>query len=241
VPALFLIGLAAAMPTQAQAKAAAPQPVAVELILAVDCSSSVNRQEFELQMRGLSAALRSPAVAQAIQGAGEGGVAVALLQWAGEGQQVLATPWHLMHSAEDAATYADLLDNTRRYVDGGSTAMGEAVVQAVIELERNDYAGARLLIDVSTDGQNNVGRPPEDARQLAEAAGVTVNGLAILTEHPRLDEVLRARLIAGSGAFVIAASSFETYRIAIEQKLLRELGQPGISMTPLPQSRPDSG
>ena len=42
--------------------AAAQQPVDLELVLAVDISSSVSRDEYELQMGGLAAAFRDPAV-----------------------------------------------------------------------------------------------------------------------------------------------------------------------------------
>ncbi len=40
------------------------------------------------------------------------------------------------------------------------------------------------MIDVSGDGRNNNGRPAEDARDDAVAAGVTINGLPILNDRP---------------------------------------------------------
>ena len=46
--------------------AAAQQPVDLELVLAVDISSSVSRDEYALQMGGLAAAFRDPAVVAAI-------------------------------------------------------------------------------------------------------------------------------------------------------------------------------
>jgi len=42
-------------------------PVAVQIVLAVDVSGSVDQSRFELQREGYAAAFRSPAVLQAIR------------------------------------------------------------------------------------------------------------------------------------------------------------------------------
>src|SRR3546814_20668436 len=58
----------------AAASAPAAEPVRLELVLAVDCSSSVNRDELTLQMEGLAGAFEDGAVLDALAQLGEAGL-----------------------------------------------------------------------------------------------------------------------------------------------------------------------
>ena len=78
--------LAMAAPAAAQQKR-----VDLELVIAIDTSSSVDDTELELQVGGIALAFRDPAVIAAIEAVG--GVAVAEVQWAGPSFQNLAMPW----------------------------------------------------------------------------------------------------------------------------------------------------
>ncbi|MEX2408196.1 MAG: DUF1194 domain-containing protein, partial [Rhodovibrionaceae bacterium] len=53
--------------------------------------------------------------------------------------------------------------------------------------------------------------------------GITVNGLAILSDVPELESYYAHRLIGGFGAFVMTAASFEDFARAFRRKLLREV------------------
>ena len=55
-------------------------PVAVELVLALDASASMDRKEFELQVKGLALAFRDPGVLQALKNLGPTGAAIAVKQ-----------------------------------------------------------------------------------------------------------------------------------------------------------------
>ncbi|GAB5467872.1 MAG: DUF1194 domain-containing protein [Rhodospirillales bacterium] len=203
------------------------QPVDIELLLAVDSSSSIDRNEFDQQMRGLAEAFRSPLVGSAIEALGQsGGVAVALMQWSGRDHQHLSAPWRLLRSREDAEAFADLLDSTPRFIDGGSTALGEALRVGLQTLTGNLYDGRRLVIDVSGDGISNEGEEPAVWRDRLVAAGITINALAILNEDPNLLEIYREQVIGGPQAFALSAVDYEAYGAAIEYKLLQELGPP---------------
>jgi hypothetical protein len=61
------------------------------------------------------------------------------------------------------------------------------------------------------------------ANAMARARGVTVNGLAILNDDPRLAEYYRNDVIAGQDAFVMTAADYEDFAEAITRKLLREI------------------
>src|SRR5258706_14167037 len=81
-------------------------------------------------------------------------------------------------------------------------------------LDRAPYKAHRRVIDVSGDGDNNSGREPAAARDVAIAKGITINGLVILTEPPShsysshttplggLANYYRNNVIGGAGRFV---------------------------------------
>ena len=69
------------------------------------------------------------------------------------------------------------------------------------------------------------------AAKQAKAQGVTVNGLAILTDNWKLDRYYRAEVISGPGSFVVKAVNFDAFAVAIRNKMLREMS-PVITRRP---------
>ncbi len=61
------------------------------------------------------------------------------------------------------------------------------------------------MLDISANGVSNDGRPVAEARAAALAAGVTINGVAILDVEPALDRSYAEEVIGGPGAFVVRA------------------------------------
>ena len=199
-------------------------PVALELVLAVDTSSSVSVEEFDLQMRGFSEAFRSIPVIAAIQAHGAGGVAVAMIQWSDNRRQQIAVDWRLLDDEDSVRAFADAIDATPRFLDGGGTAIGGAIAFSLMEIERNGYEGARKVVDISGDGRANQGAQPENLRDVAVLSGVTVNGLAILNEDTSVAAYYRNSVIGGAGAFVMTANDYESFSLAILEKLIKEIG-----------------
>ncbi|MEM7172591.1 MAG: DUF1194 domain-containing protein [Pseudomonadota bacterium] len=210
-------------------KAAAATEVFVELVLAVDCSSSVNEEEFELQMLGLSQAFAHPDIHAAFEQAGEKGIAVALLQWSGEADQIRSIEWHHVFDAVTVQNFANILLDTPRQAVGGATALGDAILESATWIHGNDFLGERQVIDVSGDGQNNQGEPAKSARDQALKSGVTFNGLAILNEDQRLGEYYVENVVAGPGSFLITAGDFEDFARAIRKKIFFEITGPPIA------------
>ncbi len=225
-------GLAACLLAPLLATAAAParaEPVALELVLAVDASSSVDFAEFDLQARGLAAAFRDPAVHDALRSIGEPGIAVTVLQWAGARRQKLAVPWRRLGDAADAVALAEALAAMPRYVVRGGTAIGDALKVATEVIETNGFEGRRRVIDVSGDGRSNMGRPPGYLRAEAVARGITINGLAILNEEAGVDRYYLDNVIGGDGAFLMTAANYQDFAQAIRRKLVREIsGSPMV-------------
>ncbi len=225
--ALALGGLQVVGPVRAPAQA--QTPVALELGLAVDSSSSVTSWEFDLQMQGLAQAFRDPAVQGAVVAAGDYGVAITLVQWSGSTRQVLATEWQVVREPADAEAFADLLDETPRFISGGSTAIGSAIEFCVNLIEYNEFKGFRKVVDISGDGRTNQGLRTTAMRDAAVAAGVTVNGLTILNEDPSVDHYYLRNVIGGTGAFILTAVDFRDFARAIRLKLIREIAGPPVA------------
>lgn len=214
--------------------APAGTPVDLELVLAVDVSSSVDDREFELQMQGIAAAFRDPGVQAAIHAIGDLGIAVALIQWSEFVHQRKTVDWTLVRDAADAAALADDIAAAGREISGGGTAIYGAINFALHEFDTNGYDGRRQVIDVSGDGRSDLMVPTTAARDRAVARGVAINGLVILDDEPHLDRYYRANVIGGAEAFVLTAEGFETFAGAIVAKLIREIAySPPVSSVPL--------
>ncbi len=212
------------------------RPVELELVLAVDASSSVSASEFELQIQGLAQAFRDPRVLQAIRATGELGVAVSLVQWSDHRKQFLAVDWTLVADPDGAGAFADKVADTPRFVIGGGTAIGDVLKFAMRLLDGNDFQGRRQVIDVSGDGRANQGAAPAGLRDQAVALGITINGLAILNEDSTVADYYRDQVIGGDGAFIVTANDYESYAQAILTKLIREIA--GALVAARPAGRP---
>ena len=209
----------------AVAAPACAAPVDIELVLAVDCSGSIDRDEFALQIRGYAAALTSPKVVQAIQSGGVGAIAVTYVQWSGPFIQNQVIGWSLIKDAPSAAAFAAAMTATPRRIFGGGTSLSGAIDYAQSLFATSGFEAGRRTIDVSGDGINNSGRPPTDARDDAVQAGTTINGLPILTDFPTLDRYYAEDVIGGPGAFVVPARDFDSFAAAILDKLIREVAE----------------
>ncbi len=217
-----LLGLIALGATNA----ARAETVALELILAIDCSSSVQPNEYALQMQGVADAFRAPSVVQALSSATPNGVAVTLVQWSGESMQTQALPWTHVHDKKSAAEFAKQVEESPQYMQWGATAIGEALSFSVGLFEENGFEGVRRVIDISGDGSSNQGEFPDVVRQLVVASEVTINGLAIMNDEPDLDKYYKEHVIGGPRSFVERAKNFADFASAIRRKLIREIGSP---------------
>jgi hypothetical protein len=218
-----LAGLLILLTLVAGAPARAAPPVDLALVLAVDASRSVDSEEFDLQRLGYAKAFRNPRVIDAIRGGSIGSIAVTYFQWSGPQVHYLAVPWSVLRDKGDIAAFADAVEHSDRVVFGGGTSVSGAIDFGVALLAEVPAEPARRVIDISGDGSNNNGRLPTYARDEAVAAGITINGLAILNDEPLLDRYYFANVIGGPGSFVVTTNDYETFAAAILTKLIREI------------------
>ena len=202
--------------------AKAAEPVDLALVLAVDCSFSVSEDEYHFQLQAIADALRSKDVASEISSGSNGGIAVVMMEWAGEGEQKAATPWTRLASASDIEAYAEALTHAPRY-ETGYTSISGAIAGGLTLLTHAPFVAGRRVIDISTDGDNNDGPRPEVVRDRAARLGVTINGLAITHNLPYLDLYFQHHVIAGPGSFVLKADDDAAFHAAMKRKLLLEI------------------
>ncbi len=213
------------------------------LVLAADVSRSIDDEEFNLQRKGYANAITDPEVLSAIIGGKHHAIAVTFVEWSGAGEQNVVLDWTVVRDGEAAAAIAStIISAPRSFV--GRTAIGAGIDFAVQRLQASPADAERRVIDVSGDGTSNSGRAVTEARDEAVAAGVTINGLAIVnsrsspgyafhTQPPGgLPKYYQDNVIGGPGAFLITVEDFHSFADAITRKLVAE-----IAGLPAPSSR----
>lgn len=223
---LIVCALVAAVP------AAAKQliPVDLELLLAVDISGSVDPAEGKLQRAGYVSALSSRPVIAAIRSGVLRRIAIAYVEWADSHRQHMVVGWTLIDSEKSAYAFADKLDSAP-ISRGRFTSISSMIEYGVPMFDKNEFEGTRRVIDISGDGANNSGLPIIPARDAAIAAGIIINGLPIMNDHPQgfgpqipnLDLYYENCVIGGPGAFIVVARSFEDFAVAIRKKMILEI------------------
>jgi Protein of unknown function (DUF1194) len=198
-------------------------PVAIELVLALDSSASMNKAEFALQIKGLAAAFRDPAVLQAVADLQPLGVAIAVTQWGGPGESRIVVPFTHITTQRKAKAFGYRVSRGNRSFYAATTSIVTAIEDSVALIEANDFDGQRRVIDVSGDGVDNSGLDLAAARETARVSGVVVNGLAIESEQAGLFDYYEKNVITGADSFAVRAMDFEDFARAIRDKLLKEL------------------
>ncbi len=202
--------------------------VDLALVLAVDCSYSVDSVEYRLQMEGLARAFRTSKVIDAIKNGPSGRIAVSVVQWSDSKNQVIAIPWTIISGEQSAARLSQRLSQAPRQTAAGGTSITTMIKKGITMLSRLPFYAERKVIDISADGRNNNGGDPRALRNLVAASGITINGLAIINEVITLDKYFENRITGGPGNFVIVANDYNAYAQAIERKLILEILGPNL-------------
>ena len=209
---VFLISFAFSAPTRASVI-----NVDTELALLIDGSGSISHENFELQKQGYLDALQnlwsSTSVFQ------DSSIAIGVWQFSSRAGDDFIV--------EHAQTVIDSLEAFNALISdianmskiGLSTNIGDTIADAATALLNDSIiAGTRKLIDVSTDGQHNIGTEPVTTASQAILDGIDqVNCIGI-------GEAANCGFIAGDGSFALTADSFADFQPLLLTKLRRELG-----------------
>jgi hypothetical protein len=214
--------------------ARAANTVDVALVLVSDVSRSIDDSEYQLEKQGYATAFKDPQVIAAIQGGSTGAIEVAYVEFAGEEEVRTVLDWTRISDADSARSFADrLLAADRSF--WGRTAISAGIDHAMQLLAEAPARASRRVIDVCGDGTNNAGREITAARDAAVNAGVTINGLAIINDHPvswtfahvqppgGLENYYRNNVIGGPASFVLTVHDFHSFGEAMTRKLVTEI------------------
>jgi len=237
---LVLFGAAAAVaeqrvgPADAQPAGRAADSVDLALVLVTDVSRSIDDTEFTLEKQGYAAAFGNPAVLQAIKGGAAGAIAVAYVEFASSFEVRTVLDWTVIGDAASAQGFADRLQAAPRSY-WGRTSISAGIDRGMQILAESGFTATRRAIDVCGDGTNNAGREVTEARDDALHAGVSINGLAIINDHPvswtyahvqppgGLAKYYRDNVTGGAGSFVLEVHDFRSFGEAMTRKLVSEI------------------
>jgi len=181
---------------------------------------------------GLAGALLNAEVRAAFLAVPGAPVRLFIFEWAGPNTQNTLIPWRDITDDNSLYAIATTLISNPRQASEVSTALGQAMLFGGQVLASQGDCW-RLTLDLSGDGQSNIGPRPQDIQQSLPPQ-VTINAIvvgadtgtsqgAIDSEISRLTSYFRSQVIRGPNAFVEAALGFEEFETAMTRKLLKEL------------------
>src|SRR5260370_15813854 len=223
--AAFLLAIAGAAPAQA---------AGIALVLAIDVSESVSSDRYILQHDGIARAFEAPQLVDAIAAVPEG-IEALVLEWSDPDKIAITVGWTRIANRTGAAGFAASVRATQRS-SNGLTAIGSALLAAAAAFDHMPEPAGHKIIDISGDGMANFGVAPVTARDALVNQGITINGLAILSEEPWLDDYYRTNVVGGPAAFVLVAQNFDSFADAILRKLVQE-----VASAPQPTDAAASG
>ena len=149
-------------PRAARATTYGPEPVDLELVLAVDVSRSVDPEEQEMQFSGYAAAFRDHRMIEAFTGGPVGAIACTMFTWSDWNIQEHLVPWMKLDTPGASQRFALAIDQAPRRTHLYTSISG--AMDFAAQLFNQGYEGTRRVVDISGDGVNNSGREVSHAR-----------------------------------------------------------------------------
>lgn len=199
------------------------------IVTGVDLSGSIEARDAQVQIDGISMALRSPQVISAIQRGNHGRVGIAVFVWADGNYPVLAS-WRLLGSPEEAlAVSTEIADGLRAFVGsdahvklGALTDLSGAIDYGSEMLRAAPFATNHRIINIIGNGIDNVTEGARPARDRVVAQGITVNGVTLGRDRTIYDYFKR-EVIGGANAFVLPANDPEHLVEVLARKFMTEI------------------
>jgi hypothetical protein len=230
--AIFL-GLALAC----QAATAAPDaPLATDanIVTGLDISGSMPGADRRVQLAGIAAALRSPALIAAIRRGRDGRIGFAIFAWHHRRYEVV--PWTRVAGAADAEAVARVLE-ARMLVDvdaevrrdeafpiGRLTDLSRAIDHAAALLASAPFAAGRNVVNIVGNGTDNMGEPAVAARDRLLGMGASLNAVVFgFGADGAVLDYYRDEVAGGPGAFVLTAKGGEDIAEVMRRKFLQDL------------------
>jgi hypothetical protein len=186
------------------------------VVTGIDVSASISRDELVMQIDGIDAALRSPAVLSAMQS--QGCTRVSVFVWA-DIEPVVLLPWTDIATEADAARAGAALqqalaDYTLK--TGTLTAVGDALTFAWHMLSQVPPTG-RQIVNIVSNGESNQGPHPAPISAQMRAGGVTINAL-LFGPSATIEDYYRQNVTGGHMSFVLRVRSADDFAAVYRAK-----------------------
>jgi len=199
------------------------------IVTGLDFSGSIEPRDAQVQIDGITMAIRSPQIVAAIKNGNHGRIGFALFVWASGNYPILVT-WRQISTAEEAAAVADEV-STGLHALIGSDALVK--LGALTDLSGAlDYGGELLraapfttnhrIINIIGNGIDNVGEGARPARDRLVAEGITINAVALGRDRT-LFGYLKRDVIGGPESFALMADDPEMLVEVLARKFVTEI------------------
>lgn len=209
----------------------AQEPVDIAIVVSLDRSESIDREEAKAQVAGLIHALSHPRFLAAVRSGVNGRIALSVLTWSSFGRSDVILPWMQIAGADSAKAATGILarDFERDLLvqHGTQTDLGFGIELGIERLKDLPWQAEQRVINMVGDGISNIGRIAVVDRDAALAQGITVN--ALITAQGSAIRVLtnyfRRNVIGGPTAFVQLTNGQDDFADAMLRKMLLEIAR----------------
>ena len=209
--------------------AKSPEPVDVAIVVALDRSESIDREEARAQIRGLIHTLTNSRFMQVVSSGPHGRIGLSVVAWSSFGRTELLLPWSVVAGPADAARAAEILaldfERQRTTRHGSQTDVAFAIELGITQHEHLPWPATQRVINVVADGISNIGRVASVDRDRALKRGITINGLIMGrgSAIEVLSRYFKREVIGGPSAFVQVSRSNDDFAEAMLRKMLLEM------------------
>ena len=199
------------------------------IVTGLDISGSIEARDADIQIDGISQAIRAPEIIAAIQRGHYRRIGFAVFVWADGAYPVLAS-WSVISSPEDALeTSEEVAHRLRAMLDSGIMLRLGALTDVSNAIE---YGGEMLrsapfptnsrILNIVGNGIDNVGAGPRQARDRLVAQGIVINAVALGYDRA-IFEYFHQEVIGGETSFVLRANDPEELVDVLARKFVTEI------------------
>jgi Ca-activated chloride channel homolog len=199
------------------------------IVTGLDFSGSIDPRDAQVQIDGITMAIRSPQIIAAIKNGNHGRVGFAVFVWASGNHPILLT-WRQISSPEEAAAVADDVENGLHALMGSDalvklgalTDLSGALEYGGELLRTAPFATNHRFVNIVGNGIDNVGEGTPPTRDRLVAQGVTINGVALGFDRT-IYEYFQREVIGGPKAFALIATDPNNLVEVLARKFVTEI------------------
>ncbi|HEY7688904.1 MAG TPA: DUF1194 domain-containing protein, partial [Dongiaceae bacterium] len=199
------------------------------IVTGLDFSGSIEPHDAQVQIDGITMAIRAPQIIAAIKNGNHGRIGFAVFVWASGNYPILVT-WRQIGSAEDASAVAEevsaglhaLFGSEALARLGALTDLSGALEYGAEMLRAAPFATDRRVINIIGNGIDNVGGGVPPVRDRLVSEGITINGVAVGRDRTFF-AYLKRDVIGGPESFALMADDPELLVETLARKFETEI------------------